>query len=108
MSEINFDAELTDLDNKPIVVDEKSMTLGRVAAFALSAQYREENPSIDEKIRSGSLAVRVYGGGVITLKAEDIALIKKYLAKYCAPLLFVRALKHLDPASLASASEHKD
>lgn len=104
-SEVNFDAVMTDLDKKPIIVDDKPMTLGRAGALALAAQYRDENPKEEEKIRVGLLAQRIYDGGTQNLKAEDIALIKKYLAKMFSPLLLVRALEYLDPASIKSAAD---
>lgn len=108
-ADVDFSAVLTDQDDKPVIdcagkpeecPDKNPLTLGKVALRVLTAPFDDErNISGEEKFKRGQLAMRVHNGGVVTLQAEDVALIKRLVAKGYGPLIVYRAWPLLDPAT---------
>lgn len=104
---IDFTTVLTDADGEAIVecanAEDKDckvkrpMTLGLFAMRALAVA--EPNVPQDEALKRGQLALTVYKATAAQLTAEDIATIKKAIAKNYSPLVVVRAFALLDPAS---------
>lgn len=87
-------SQLTDQDGKPT----DKFSLGFVAATSLVNSYPDEgNIAGEEKAKRYLLAVKVQKGIVNDLSAEDIALIKKMIAKNFAPLISGQAWLMLDP-----------
>jgi len=104
--EIDFSELITDQDGVQIMdcagvgCSGPPLTLGIVSLRALTAQFDDDkNLSGEDKFKRGELALRVYKGGVIDLTAEDIATIKKLVAKGYGPLIVVKAWMMLDPQS---------
>jgi len=103
--DIEFSAIITDADGAPILdcvgnnCTGPPLTLGGVALRALTAQFEDErNLSGEEKFARGELALRVHKGGRIDVSAEDIATIKKLIAKGYGPLIVIRAWSMIDPS----------
>ena len=106
---IDFTAQLRDLSGEGIIertLDAKNMermkplTLGAVAANALLAQTEEDKSMTgEEKVRRYSLAMKVVTNAEAALKAEEVAEIKKVVAKAYGPLVVGQAWKLLDPQS---------
>lgn len=106
---IDFSVKLTDSDGQPIkvcvdprpqpeCVKEVEMTLGVVVRNALYQSYPDERElSGDEKFKRAELAQALTGAGEVKVKAEDIALMKKLVAKLYGPLIVYRAWQLLDP-----------
>lgn len=108
---INFTTILLDQDNAPITecidspapkdfADCKSkqpVTLGVISMRALVAG--EQGLAQDESLKRGQLALSVYKANAVQLPAEDIALIKKQIAKNYSPLMVLRTFQILDPAT---------
>lgn len=108
---IDFTKALHDLDGKPMR-DEIAMaangethiglTLGRAAAHALSASFEDErNLPGEQKFERGLLACKVRDDVAAELKSEQVALIKKVIAKLYGPLVVYRAYPLLDPQEKA-------
>jgi hypothetical protein len=53
----------------------------------------------DEALKRGQLALSVYKSDGAPLTAEEIALIKKQIAKFFGPIMVVKAFALLDPAA---------
>jgi len=104
--EINFSAIVTDQDGAPILdcvgagCTGPPLTLGSAAMRALVATFEDDkNLPGEEKFKRGELALRVYKGGTVDLSAEDVALIKKQMAKGYGPIVVLRTWKLIDPES---------
>lgn len=104
---IDFAKPFTGDDGKPIcgveikAADEcpadKIFTLRIATRNALYATFEDEkNISGDDKFKRAELAQGIVGGDV-KLKAEDVALIKRLLAKLYGPLIVYQAWTALDP-----------
>jgi len=105
-AQIDFSAPILGAEDKPIHdCTEPNCTgpvlkLGDVASRALSATFEDERALAgDEKFKRGDLALKVGKGGMHDLTVEDIALIKKVIAKGYGPLIVIRAWTMLDPAA---------
>ena len=104
---IDFTVVLKDLNGEDIIernlapdntAKSKPLTLGAVAANALLAQFEDEkNLSGEEKVKRYGLAMRVVSSKDAALKAEEVAEIKKLVAKAYSPLIVGRAWGLLDP-----------
>lgn len=102
---IDFTTVLNDPDGEPLqeCIDppdcktKKAMTLGYVAMKSLVMAEAGLGP--DESLKRGHLAISVYKSTGAQLTAEEVALIKRQIAKGYSPLVAVRAFVILDPAS---------
>jgi hypothetical protein len=105
--EVDFSAILTDADGAPIAdcatadcAGKPSLTLGKLAMRVLTASFEDEkNLTGEDKFKRGELAMRVYKGGTVSLAAEEVALLKRLVAKGYGPLIVLRAWPLLDPAA---------
>lgn len=104
----DFTAPIRDDDGQPLCVDEKAkpgecpadkvFTLATAVRNALYATYQDEqNISGDEKYRRAELGQGLRGATDLKLKAEDVALIKKMVAKLYGPLVVRDVWNLLDP-----------
>jgi hypothetical protein len=106
---IDFTVILLDADNEPmqecaaperaadgVCKEKRTITLGAVAMRALTAP--EQGISGEDSLKRGQLALGVYRSPGAELTAEEIALIKKQVAKFYSPLVVARAFPLLDPA----------
>lgn len=99
----NFEEVLNDLDGAPIPDpfamqgSRVDLTLGRACRHALCWNFQDEqNLSGEEKFRRGKLALEI-SEGTATIKAEEVVLLKKCIAKLFSPLVVLRAFNLLDP-----------
>lgn len=75
------------------------LTLGRAVANALCVAYQDEqNVSGAEKFKRGKMAFELRDAKEHELPAEDIALVKRLIAKLYGPAVVFRAYQMLDPA----------
>lgn len=96
MATKNFDAELMDLDGKPITYNEKNLTLGLAALTVLFGNFPgEENLPGEQKADRFDLALRVHKGGEQELKHDEIDLLKRLIGKGWGPLVVGRAYEAL-------------
>jgi len=102
---IDFTAPMVDLDGNPFTNDKGQpvgATLGSVAENALLAAYPDEGslPG-EEKVKRFVLARKIHEAKNVELSAEDVALIKKLIAKdFAGSLVTGEAWSLLDPASV--------
>jgi hypothetical protein len=97
----DFTAVLSGLDGKPLVAEGvPSMTLGEVVANALVNQFKDENPSGQDKVKRWALALRIHAAKDIELTADEVKLIKDLVAKAYGPLVVGQVWSILDPASV--------
>jgi hypothetical protein len=112
---IDFTLPLRDLHGEVITTEKDGkgevLTLGKVASTALLLAFPDEqNLAGDEKLKRGVLALKVCNCEAgkaydqVTLSAEDIALIKKLIAKGYGTLIVLRAWPLLDPGSIGQSS----
>lgn len=105
---IDFGKVFTDDDGKPLCSAEtkdnapcpqdKVLTLRMASRNALRASFPDERDiSGDEKYKREELGQGLVGANDIKLKAEDIALIKKLIAKLYTPMVVYQAWNTLDP-----------
>ncbi|MFZ1006852.1 MAG: hypothetical protein WAN65_08455 [Candidatus Sulfotelmatobacter sp.] len=102
---IDFASPIKNLDGTPLHKsggnDGPILTLGDVAETALVSDYRDE-PNLDgaEKVKRFSIAKRIEDKrDNPTISVEDIALIKKLIAKAYNPLVTGQSWSLLDPAA---------
>lgn len=102
--QIDFAAELNDLDGNPIKADgEKNATLSSIACTALLAVYADEqNLAPSEKVNRFQLALVATKGGMQDMKVEDVAMLKRLIGKAFGPLIVGRAYDILEPAPKAA------
>jgi hypothetical protein len=98
---LDFSAPIKALDGQPLMQDGKPVTLASVASGVLLMAFPDEGQTLsaDEKIQRFRLAEKVVGGGERELKVEDIALIKKLVAKAYGPLVVGRVFDLIEPNS---------
>ena len=101
---IDFTRPMTTLDGKPFkdpsgqITD---VTLAVIAENALLQAYSDEtNLSGEDKIKRYTLARKIADNPKTELSAEEIALLKKLIAKSYNPLITGQSWKMLDPASV--------
>jgi hypothetical protein len=100
---IDFSQELQDLDGVSLKVmkgeQEVPFILAKVCVDALMATYQDELAlSGEEKLKRFDLATIIYASREpVDLQAENIALIKKLVAKGYGPLIVGQTWKMLDP-----------
>ena len=96
---VDFSDVLKNEAGEDLKIRDKEQTLGIIVANALFATFPDEKDlSGEEKFKRGMLALDVQGAGTMTLSAEDIAMIKKVVAKAYGPLIVAQSWKLLDPA----------
>lgn len=108
--EINFQTVLRDADGQPLKDDTgKETTLGRVAMISLGARYQEDAAApMDEIYKRGALGIKVYEAKTpVDLNSEDIAMIKKYVAKLQSPLIVAKAFPLLEQTAGAKPPSGK-
>lgn len=74
----------------------REVTLGSVAMRSLASP--EQGITAEDSLRRGQLALSVYKSTGADLTVEEIALIKKQVAKTFGPLVVARVFPLLDPA----------
>lgn len=103
-AEIDFTTPLVQLDGKPFLgPDGKPVetTLASVAETALLGSYvDEQNLTGEEKVKRFSLANKIHGNRAASLTTEEVALIKRLIAKSYNPLVVGLSWTILDPASV--------
>jgi hypothetical protein len=109
---IDFTAVLKDQDEMPmkdIMTMQNNggvdviLTLGRAASHALNVQSQAEaDLSGEEKFNRGMLAFKIRDSASCELKVEDVALIKKQMAKLYSPIVIYRAYPLLDVGEKAN------
>lgn len=98
---MDFTTPLQNLNGTPLLMEGgASMTLGDAAANALISQYPDETPSGADKVKRWSLAMRVHSAQQVELTADDIKLVKDFVAKAFGPLVVGQVWAILDPASV--------
>jgi hypothetical protein len=97
--QIDFDTEIRDLANQPIMNGDKHLDLATIATNALlTPQATDQNMPPDEKIKRFRLAQRITNGGAVDIPLEDIVLLKDIIGKFYPPLVVGRAFELFDPA----------
>ncbi len=115
---IDFSQKICDLNGQPFEVAHREvypatgapvagtgepLTLLTVVTGSLSQIYQDEKTlTDDEKAKRGFLALQIYNATEnVRLKVEDIALVKKMIAKrYSNTVIIARAWSMLDPAEV--------
>lgn len=71
--------------------ERKPFTLRFACTRALSAVYRDEQGvSGDKKFERGVLALKIHNDDTVDLKAEEIAMVKKLVAKMYGPIVILQ------------------
>ena|SRR6516225_8174052 len=97
--QIDFDSEIRDLANAPIINGEKHLDLAAIATNALlTPQAAEQNIPVEEKVKRFQLALRIANGGALDIALEDVVLLKNIIGKAYPPLVVGRAFELLDPS----------
>lgn len=101
MPEIDFSTEIRDpLKGEPIHSADLGgpLTLGAMVYVSAMGNLRgDEGIDPAKKLAVGALAIRVAAGGLHSLKAEEIAVLKDRLTKAYAPVLACLGCDILDP-----------
>jgi len=98
---INFDAELLDLDGKPIKQDPSehspAATLKHVTLLALqSGSDPQRQDDAAKKVRCFEIMVKANRGGCQELSVEDVALVKEKVALVYPPLVVGTSFRLLE------------
>lgn len=96
---IDFSVEMKDFEGQFInTPDGTPITIKRAAINALIAVYNDEpNLTGEDKIKRYSLAMRINNSShTIELQSEEIAIIKKLIAKMYGPLIVGQAWEILE------------
>ena len=103
---INYSAPMLDIEDKPIVENEKPVLLGTIVCNALLATYQDEPglPGTD-KVKRFRLAQDAIKCVEVDVSVEDVAIIKSLLAKGYAPLIVGRAYDIIEPPLAPKAAE---
>lgn len=100
---VDFSQPIKALDGSPMLKEDKSpLRLEEVVTNSLLSSYPDEQslPG-EEKVRRWSLAIKVHDAPKDPpLTADEVALIKKLVAKAYNPLVVGETWKALDPASV--------
>jgi hypothetical protein len=102
---IDFAAPLNDYDGNAISDGTEAkapFTLGVAAVRALVVPHEDErNLSPEDKFKRGELASRIHNNPALSLKSEEVTLLKKLIGKAYSPLIVFRAWPLLDAAEAA-------
>lgn len=99
---LNLNQPISNLDGTTVVEGGKSMIAAGIIENALLLSFPDEqNLAGDEKIKRYALALKINAKPEdVQLTADEIALIKKLVAKGWGPLIVGQIWKLLDPASV--------
>lgn len=102
----NFNAIILNLEGQPF---DGSPTLKTIAFMAISAQaLGDDRMTGDEKLKLYAVGTKVAAGGVVDLKAEEIAVLKDRIGKTMFPVIVGRAFDLLDADFTEDADQAKD
>ena len=101
---INFNEPFVDLSNEPIIektqigkeTKDVTIILKAICTTALLALQEKENLSGEEKVKRYELAKRIFAGGEINLKTEQIVLLKDLIGKSFTPIIVGQAFRMLE------------
>lgn len=95
---IDFSQPINDLSGNPVLDGETPLTLGAVACNSLLATFKDEpNLQGTAKAERFALALKINGKAQVSLKVEDITLLKTLIGKAYAALVVGQAWEMLDP-----------
>lgn len=93
----NFDADLKMIDGTPVKEGEVALKMKTSVVNSLLGFFPDEqNLTGEEKVKRYELASKIYAGGDIDLKPEEIVLIKKLVGKGAPTLVVGQVYKLLD------------
>ncbi|KKN85538.1 hypothetical protein LCGC14_0278610 [marine sediment metagenome] len=90
MAKINFSVVLTKLEGGPLK-DDKNEDLTLASAAKQALLVLDEKQTGEKKYEHYCLATKVAGGGEVTLKSEEITMIKEVIGKYMYPIVVGQA-----------------
>jgi hypothetical protein len=94
---VDFGSEITDLKGKPLPNGDGNLTLGDIACTALINVLGDDQAmSGDDKVKLFRLAQLASEGGEQDVKVEDVALLKKRVAKMYGALVVGRVFDLLE------------
>ena len=91
----DFSLPLLDLDNKPIEENGKPVTFASVIGTQL-LNSPESPESPESKIKSFTLATKIYGSSSVDLSADEITFIIEKIGKIAPPMVIGRVNQFLD------------
>jgi hypothetical protein len=97
----NIDTVLCNFEGEPVQFDGKALTLRRAITVSVSAQFAEEQTlGMEEKIKRYRVARRVHHANPWTdFPAEDLALMKRQVARNFTPMVAGLACDMIDDVS---------
>lgn len=98
----DFNTPITNVDGTPITDTfgkASDFTIGKACINALSADYKDEQIDGVEKMRRWSLAKSISDHPDYHMTVEEIALVKKLVAKMYSPIVVGPVWQALDPGS---------
>ena len=102
---IDFSAEILDLNGASIQDGDKTLLLSAVACTALLNNYQDEQSLTGEtKVKRFRLAQAAASSKVIDLPVEDIAELKRLIAKAFGPLIVGRSFDLIEPLDQTATS----
>jgi hypothetical protein len=95
---IDFSQRLLTITGAPLTDagQDVPLTLAAVSVAALLADYKNEQPTADEKVRRWKLAQKIHAADEVAIAIEDVALIKKLIGTAYAPLVVGQAFAMLE------------
>ncbi|MDP2619915.1 MAG: hypothetical protein Q8P46_07015 [Hyphomicrobiales bacterium] len=94
---IDFSAPILNIDGAPIKDGDGELTLKTVAySVLLGTEQADFAASVTEKEDRFDLAVKISSGGIVEIKAEEGALLKRLIGKKCPPLIVGRAFQIIE------------
>jgi len=106
---LNLDAVITDLKGKAIPykdgkdAPEEDLTLKQVALTALLNDSPDERLTGDQRFKLGRLAEKVYAGGEIEMKVDQIAKVRERIGLIWNTIVVARAWGLIDGPEKADA-----
>lgn len=106
----DFSQCFKDFEGNTIKSNDKELSLRTVAVIALQGTYEDEPrlPAVD-KIRRHHLALKIHAADVVSLTAEDVALIKQLINKaYPSPLVVAQSWAMLESEPIVDGCSAAD
>jgi hypothetical protein len=101
----NFSKAILDLKGRPIKDGDAELTLGAVAAQALTTTTPSGRQAVfGESVKRFKLAMRLIDGGEAEVSDDEVAAIKEAVGQAVAPLIVGRVSEILDAAQSPSLS----